>query len=191
MTSNAISEQLARTVADLSPTASSSEQSIKVSLVSSAPTTSAPVAPRTRLVTAVGLAIGLAVGVSIALLLALLDTRVKEPEDLEFLGKWVGVLGVVPLHPRGAQARPVAWADPNSLQTEAYRRVQTNLSYIDVSTPARVVVVTSATAGEGKTTTAVNLAICIAETGASVLLVDADLRRPTVDVLLGCPATGG
>ena len=63
-------------------------------------------------------------------------------------------------------------------RAEAYRRIRTNLRYVEVDDPPRCVVITSSVPMEGKSTTAVNLAIALAQGGSRVLLVEADLRRP-------------
>lgn len=68
----------------------------------------------------------------------------------------------------------------DSPRAEAFRTIRTNLQYVDVDNPPKAVVVTSSMPGEGKSTTACNLAIAIAQGGARVLLLEADLRRPRV-----------
>lgn len=81
----------------------------------------------------------------------------------------------------------IAEADPKSPASEAYRSLRTNIQFAELDRPCRSIVVTSATAGEGKTTTAANLAVTAAQGGASVCLIDADLRRPTLHRLFGLP----
>jgi capsular exopolysaccharide synthesis family protein len=68
---------------------------------------------------------------------------------------------------------------------EAYRALRANITFSSIDKPVRSVVVTSAVAGEGKTTTAINLGIVLAQSGLNVLVVDADFRRPSVHELLG------
>jgi len=75
--------------------------------------------------------------------------------------------------------------DPTAAASEAFRVLRTNLQFLGLDKPVKSILVTSATPGEGKTTTVVNLAVTFAQTGARVCLVDADLRRPTVAKLLG------
>lgn len=75
--------------------------------------------------------------------------------------------------------------DPGAIASEAFRVLRTNLQFMGLDKPVKTILITSATPGEGKTTTAINLAIAFAQTGAKVLLVDADLRRPTVAKVLG------
>lgn len=75
--------------------------------------------------------------------------------------------------------------DPTAAASEAFRVLRTNLQFMGLDKPLKSLLVTSATPGEGKTTTIVNLAVAFAQTGARVCLVDADLRRPMVAKTLG------
>lgn len=70
--------------------------------------------------------------------------------------------------------------DPSAVASEAYRVLRTNLQFLGLDEPVRTMLITSATPGEGKSTTIANLAVAFAQTGARVCLVDADLRRPTI-----------
>lgn len=79
----------------------------------------------------------------------------------------------------------VAFHDPLSPAAEAFRAVRTNLQFLGLDRPLKSVLITSAGPGEGKSTSAANLAIAFAQTGATVCLLDADLRRPTVHQLFG------
>jgi protein-tyrosine kinase len=81
--------------------------------------------------------------------------------------------------------------DPASIGAEAFRTLRTNLEFIRTDRPFRNVVVTSATAGSGKSTTASNLAVAAAQSGLRVCLVDADLRRPVLHEVFGLPNAGG
>src|SRR5262249_44811582 len=74
---------------------------------------------------------------------------------------------------------------------EAYRVLRTNLHFANPDSPLRRLIITSAGTGEGKSTTAANLAICLAQADRSVLLVDADLRRPVLHTMFRQPSTPG
>lgn len=93
--------------------------------------------------------------------------------------------------PKTDNAPLVAEADPKSPAAEAYRSLRTNLQFAGLDTPCRTLVITSATAGEGKTTTAANFAVIAAQVGTSVLLIDADLRRPNLHRLFSLPNNEG
>lgn len=81
--------------------------------------------------------------------------------------------------------------DPKSPAAEAYRSLRTNLQFAELDRPCRSIVVTSASPGEGKTTTAANFAVISAQVGTSVCLIDADLRRPMIHRLFGLPNNEG
>lgn len=187
---NAVAQQLSLTVVDLSPATPTGEQAIEVTTVSSAEVPKYPSAPRTRLLVAAGGAGGLAISVALVLLWAVVDTRIRSSQDLEVVSEGTALLGSIPVVKRKA-ARVPATHEPLSTRAEAYRRVQTNLSFVDATTPARVLVVTSSVPGEGKSTTAINLASTFAESGSRVLLIDSDMRRPSIATVLGLEDAAG
>ena len=92
---------------------------------------------------------------------------------------------------RGDMSRLVVLDDPRSFAAEAYRVLRTNLHYANPDAPIRRLLVTSAGAGEGKSTTAANLAVCFAQADRAVLLIDADLRRPVISTFFRQPAAPG
>ncbi|PZU45678.1 MAG: capsular biosynthesis protein [Microbacterium sp.] len=114
---------------------------------------------------------------------ALLDTRVRSEEVLRRLTD-LPVLGAIPLR-KDKSRRPIVVSEPNGTSAEAYRRLRTSLRFAAVEHDIAAIAVTSSIPGEGKTSTAVNLALTYAEAGHRVLLVDADLRRPMVAETLG------
>jgi capsular exopolysaccharide synthesis family protein len=93
--------------------------------------------------------------------------------------------------PQGARVPTMALRNPDGPVAEAYRVLRTNLLFSSAETTGRAVVVTSANPGEGKTTTAANLAVALALNGAKVLVVDGDLRRPTLHQHFGVAKTPG
>jgi capsular exopolysaccharide synthesis family protein len=139
---------------------------------------------------ALGLLAGLAVGVGGALARNTLDTSIKSPEDLRE-ASGAPNLGLVAFD-AGVPKRPLTvHEDPQSPRAEAFRQLRTNLQFVDVDSPPQAIVVTSALAGEGKTTTLCNLAIALSSTGRRVLLVEADLRRPKATDYLGLDRSVG
>jgi receptor protein-tyrosine kinase len=145
------------------------------------------VAPRPTYNLVLGLLLGLASGLALALVLDALDRSVKTGPQAEVTTR-SAVLGVVPRLDRDKRGRPVSDDDPVA---EAYRTLRTGVRFADPDQPVRVLMVTSASAGEGKTTTAVNLAIALAQSGERTVLVDADLRRPGVATMLGLEGAVG
>jgi succinoglycan biosynthesis transport protein ExoP len=125
------------------------------------------------------IACGVVVGVD------LLNDTVKTPEEIsEKLG--LSVLGVITHHSRGEDI-PITEAQPLSPISEAFRTLRTNVKYAGagLENPLRSIMITSAMAGEGKTEVLVNLGIVLAQNRYRVLLMDADLRRPTLHRRLG------
>jgi capsular exopolysaccharide synthesis family protein len=152
---------------------------------------SAPVLPRTRVNLMLGLALGGLLGLAYAVLRSQLDRRLRSSAVVE---KQFGivVVGSVP------SARALAHAPRTPLPlvvgeharegaegAEAFRKLRTNLAYMNVDNPPRTIVVTSPQQEDGKSTVAANLAAAIALSGQPVTLVDGDLRRPTVAENLG------
>ncbi|HEV2088523.1 MAG TPA: polysaccharide biosynthesis tyrosine autokinase [Cryptosporangiaceae bacterium] len=156
---------------------------VKVEVVSAPRSDPTPVSPRP--VRDIGLATGLGVlaGLGLAVLRERLDTTVKTTETLERTA--AAVLASIPFDSSAKKAPLIVEGSARSPRAEAFRQLRTNLQFVDVDRRLKAVVVTSALANEGKSTTATNLAIVLAESGARVVLVEADLRRPLVADYLG------
>ena len=139
--------------------------------------------PRLALNLAVGLLLGLFGGVLLAFVFEHLDDTLKSPEDVE---KQLGmsVLGVIPLL-KAPMTPTRALEDPRSAFAEAYRSVRTALQFSTDTGVPRCLLVTSATPAEGKSTTALTLAKNFAQLGKRVLIIDADLRNPSLHRTLG------
>ncbi|MGQ0576500.1 MAG: polysaccharide biosynthesis tyrosine autokinase [Pseudonocardia sp.] len=133
---------------------------------------------------ALGLLAGLAVGVAAALLRHALDVSVKSPGQLHDAAGAPN-LGTIALDPQVPKRPLTVHEEPQSPRAEAFRQLRTNLQFVDVDNPRKVVVVTSSLPAEGKTTTIANLGIALASAGARVLVVEADLRRPKLADLFG------
>ncbi|PRI11020.1 polysaccharide biosynthesis tyrosine autokinase [Leucobacter massiliensis] len=161
---------------------------VKLTTVQPALVPASPVSPRLALNLALGALVGLALGVAIAVLRTVLDTRVHSLHDLEQLTD-APLLGGIAFDPN-AKSRPlVVHSDPKSPRAESFRTLRTNLQFLSVNEDSeqrgRSFVVSSASPGEGKSTTMANLAIALAESGATVALIDGDLRLPRVAEYMG------
>ncbi|MFJ9865199.1 polysaccharide biosynthesis tyrosine autokinase [Streptomyces sp. NPDC101165] len=148
-----------------------------------------PVSPRPLLNLAAGALAGLLLGAGLVVLRETLDTTFKMSEALSEFTALPG-LGTIP-YDRNAPKQPLVTAAGHSKRAEAFRKLRTNLQFSQVDDPPRIIVVTSSVPGEGKTNTAVNLALSLAEAGVSTCLVDADLRRPCVASTFGLVQDAG
>ena len=128
---------------------------------------------------AAGLLGGLLLGLGLALLRETLDTTIRSSEELRDL-TGSPVLGLVPYEENIEKRRLLTDIEVHAPRAEAYRQLRTNLSYVDVVSRPKSIVITSALPGEGKSVTAVNLALTLATNGVRVLLVDADMRKPRI-----------
>ncbi|MCD9097683.1 polysaccharide biosynthesis tyrosine autokinase [Luteimonas fraxinea] len=144
--------------------------------------------PNLPLNLAIGLTLGLILGVLLAFVLEFLDDTLKTPEDLEQHLR-LAVLGVVP-HLR-KQSIEAAIADQRSAFSESYRSVRTALQFSTDRGVPKVLLVTSPSAAEGKSTTALTLARNFAQLGKRVLLIEADLRNPSLHRAIGVRAEMG
>lgn len=158
--------------------------------VAAATTPGGPSYPNTALYTSVALAISIFCGVLVALFLELLDNGFRTSDQVE---KTLGLstLGMVPGLGLGRKAQDVVVKEPVSVYSEAVRSVRTALRYSDVDNPPKIVLVTSSLPAEGKTVFATSLARSVARSGGRSLLIDCDLRRPSVTKLLGSAPKAG
>ncbi|MGW5433717.1 polysaccharide biosynthesis tyrosine autokinase [Streptomyces sp. NPDC004059] len=149
-----------------------------------------PVSPRPMLNLAAGVLGGLLLGAGLVSLREALDTTVKTSERLGELTS-LPVLGSIPFDKGATQNRVAMDAASTSVRAEAFRKLRTNLQFAQVDNRPQVIVVTSPVPGEGKTTTAVNLALALVDAGMRTCLVDADLRRPSVAGTFGLVEDAG
>ena len=188
---NSVAKHLSQTVSDLSPTSTSGASTVKMNVVSPASAPTHPFSPNKKLQVMTGIFVGLALGFVIALIMSRLDTRVRTLKDLPTEPERA-VLGSIPqdkaIRKHGARAVLIY---PHAPLAEAYRRVRTNLQFLNVAAPVRVVVISSAVPNEGKSMTSINLALTMAEQGKRVLLVDADMRRASIAMECGLEGSAG
>jgi polysaccharide biosynthesis transport protein len=181
-------------------------KSSNINIVDPASVPIEPVEPRIPLNIALGCLGGLVFGMALAFVVENVDSSIRTPEDIETYCS-LPSLGVIPsVAVNGTTAKnghkalaagvrqfipPVTVEQRNSGTAEAFRALRTSLLLSSPGTPPQVIMVTSAVMQEGKTFTALNLAVVLAQTGQSVLLVDSDMRRPAVNKYLGIPMNRG
>lgn len=181
---NTVADVFIGVVDDIETPTGSDTSPVKVSVVDDAALPDAPVSPRTKVDLVLGLVLGLLLGAAAGLLRATLDTRIRDAETLkESLG--LPVLGVIPRDKGIEQAPLVAQLDRHAPRVEAFRQLRTNLRFLGVDRKIYSLVVTSPLPVEGKSLTTCNLAVTLAEAGLSVIVLDADLRRPSVASYFG------
>ena len=144
-------------------------------VINTASVPTSPSSPKTKATAAIALIVGILLGIGLSFLLNLLDRRIKSWEDFEQL-YGMPALASIPALPR----RPRDTAD-QQIALEPFRILHNSLSVLHSSGVVKTVLVTSAVPGEGKTTVALGLARAAAMSGREVILVEADLRRPTLE----------
>lgn len=164
--------------------------------VSSAAPPASPVSPNLRTNLLIGLGVGLILAAIYILGRSLFDRKIRSSDAVQnFTG--LPILGTIPLDKRLSNKRSLLPTTPARKDregwatSEAFRQLRTNLTFANVDDPARVLVITSSVAGEGKSSLAANLAVAIGATGRPTILVDADLRRPVQTELFGLPSGAG
>jgi capsular exopolysaccharide synthesis family protein len=181
---NAVGQRLAKTAGELSPQKMDGTQAVKADTIAAAEVPDNPSSPKILQNLGVGLIVGLLLGLGVAVLRHVLDTKIRNEDDVRSLTS-SPILGVV-AYDQDVSSHPVILRDqPLAAPSEAVRRLRTNLQFIDFANRPRSIVISSSIPGEGKSTIAINLAVSLADTGARVILVDADLRRPSVAEYVG------
>ncbi len=187
-----ITEQFTGYIADLeTPEGGTSEDSqITAAVTSQASYDPDQVSPKIAINYVVALLIGLLIGTALAVARELLDRTIRTADHVAELTE-APVLASIGYDNDIRTAPLLTDLGGFAARTEAFRLLRTNLQFVDLDHRPRCLVITSAVPGEGKTMTATNLAVALAQTGRSTLIVDADLRRPRVASSLGLdPAIG-
>lgn len=187
---NGIARELSGAVTQLSPTASGNDASVRVTQIRVAQPPEAPSSPNYSAGVLLGGAIGLMFGILGAYARSRLDSRIRSIDEISEVST-LPLLGRVPFDLRAGEVPIVMRDRPGSVSAESYRTLRANMQFLGTAGSPKSVVVTSSLPGEGKSTTACNLAVTLAEGGAKVALVDADLRRPTVSAFLGLDGSLG
>jgi capsular exopolysaccharide synthesis family protein len=181
---NAVADQFIKNVAEIEqPSDPTRPPAVVAKMFEEAQPPAQQVAPRPVLYLAVGAVVGLLVGIAAALLGQALDFRVKTRRQLEEIFG-VPVLGIIGRDSKIPSSPLVMYGAPHTPLAEAFRQLRTNVQFLDVDREHKVILVTSATAGEGRSTTVCNLGLALSEAGTRVLILDADLRDPSIARIL-------
>jgi succinoglycan biosynthesis transport protein ExoP len=179
------------------------EGNVKASVDAAVPTT--PSSPKTSRNVAFGIVLGLLIGLGLAFVLERLDRRIRAPEDLETIYR-LPLLGAIPASTalaRSGRGKRSGGAVLSPAETEAFSLIRAHLRFFNIDRDVRTIVIASPSPGDGKTTVARHLAETTAKLGSRVLLLEADMRHPTLaqqfdiqsgqglaDVLIGALSMG-
>jgi capsular exopolysaccharide synthesis family protein len=181
---NTLSDEFVAMVRELETPQDGVRPDARVVVVQRASIPEKPVVPTTARNIAIGLVVGAVLGIGLAVLRGLLDNTVKDREALEEI-TGTGLVGSIPFDKDRRKEPAITFDADNSPIAEAFRKLRTNLQFLAVDNPPRVIVVASSVPDEGKTTTAINIALALAEAEHNVVLVGGDMRRPTLEKYLG------
>lgn len=176
---NAMSDEFVVMVRELETPQNGATPDARVIVEQRASTPDHPAIPKTMRNIGAGFALGLLLGSFLAVVRDRLDNTVKDRETLEAI-TGSGIVGSVPLDKDRRKQPAISFDTDNSSIAEQFLKIRTNLQFLAVDNPPRVILVTSSTPAEGKSTTAINIALALAEAEHNVVLVDGDMRRPTL-----------
>lgn len=163
---------------------------IRATIVDAAALPTQPVSPKPTLNIGLGALVGLALGIGLAVLLEVLDTTLKTVQALRD-STGANPLGAIHYDSTAAKHPLVTALDSHSPRLESFRVLRTNLQFLDVDQPSKLFTITSPVPGDGKTTTAANIAITLAQAGQRTLLLEGDLRRPRIAQYLNLESAVG
>lgn len=186
---NAVSEAITDVVEGIGPQDDQSRPTVRGTVIEPAVTPGYASSPNTQLNVMAGLVGGLLLGVVLAFVREALDTRVRGVRELKLVTD-APVLGLL-TQDTSPSAGPVVLRRSRGPEAEEYRQLASNVQFLRPSDGPLTIVVSSASAGEDESAVAVNLALALAEVSKRVLLVDADLRIPTVAERLGIESAAG
>ncbi len=186
----AVANSLIHAVDTLEKPKAGGSSPVSLSVISPASAPVVPSSPSTGINLAVGLLLGFAFGAAAAVLRGLFDNRVRGEADLRLVTD-APLLGGIVFDPTVTRAPLLTQAPFQSPRAESFRQLRTNLKFASVAGRGKSILVTSSLPGEGKSTTAANMAIALSQAGQTVCIVDADLRRPMVHDYLGMDRNAG
>lgn len=179
----AVGIEFPRLVAQLEAPDANGTSPVKVTVTQAPQLPTSPSSPQTIRNVVVGIAAGLLLGILAAIARSRLDRTIRDPELAVELGG-APVIGTI-VRDEDLAVRHTIEKKSLARAAEDYRQLRTNLQFLDVDNPPRVIMVSSPMPSEGKTTVVINLALALAEAGRQVTIVEADLRRPRVTRYLG------
>jgi capsular exopolysaccharide synthesis family protein len=186
----AVANSLVGVVDSLEKPKTGGSSPVSLSVIRPAVAPPVPSAPDTNMNLLVGFVAGLLLGLGGALVRTMLDSCIRGEADLRRVTD-APLLGAISFAEEAVRKPLLTQAEPQSPRAESFRQLRTNLEFASFSDGAKSILITSSLPGEGKSTTATNLAVALAQAGKSVCLVDADLRRPAINTYLGLDSNAG
>lgn len=180
---NGALDAMADVITDIETQIGGGTSQVSVFPLEDATAPSSPVTPNLRNNLLIGAGIGIVLAYVFVLLRKALDVKVRTSKDLAAATR-AGALGRIPKSPQ-LMGKNRGTNDADAIAAESFRRLRTNLRFASVDEEIRSMVITSSNAGEGKSTIATALAQVLAQSNTPTILIDADLRRPTVATVLG------
>lgn len=187
---NTLSDEFVSMAAGLETPAGGLRPNAQVVVQDRAMTPDGPVSPKKKQALAIAFALGILLGIVIAIGRDRLDHRLRRSTAVEKVAG-VGVVAEIPADPARRAQPLIAFETDHSPTAEAFRELRLNLRFLEVADGPRLLVVASPMPDEGRTTTAINLALALAEADYNVVVVDGDLRRPRVSSYLGVDSHAG
>jgi capsular exopolysaccharide synthesis family protein len=176
---DALSDEFVAMVSELESPEEGRRPDARVVVEQRASLPTSPVIPKKVRNISVGFALGVLLGIALAVLRDRFDNTVKNRQILEDT-TGAGLIATIPFDKQRRKDPAISFAGDRSTIAEAFRELRTNLQFLEVDNPPRVMVLASSLPGEGKTTTAINIALSLAEAEHNVVLVDGDMRRPKI-----------
>ncbi|WP_417216878.1 polysaccharide biosynthesis tyrosine autokinase [Arthrobacter sp.] len=187
---NGVAESLKDVVSEVAPTDASGKPTVTARVIQPAQPATIQSSPNKSKNALLGAFAGGGIALVVAFLIVIFDTKIRSIKALKSVTDHP-VLGVAERTLKSSDVRPIAIRAPHSSATERYRQLRASLRFTSVSHELSTIAITSSIPGEGKSVTALNLALTMAEGAERILLIDADLRRPRVAHYLGLePAVG-